>query len=308
LPAPLFLTSGNLLADRRYDFARDLELRGDLVAAADLMEQSIEIAPDFASAWFALGELREKLNQHGDAITAYRRAVVADPEDRHGAGVRLMRLGAEPLTAMPPAYVRSLFDQYAPDFERALLNDLDYRGPSILLRAVAEVCRERKRPMRFARALDLGCGTGLVAKAFGSSVEEWSGIDLSGGMIAKARETGLYAQLDVDDMINALARRADASAALVIAADAFVYLGDLRPVLLQSARVLTPAGFIAFTVEAHQGEGIVLGGGLRYAHAPDVVKAALEASDLMLRKLDAVSTRNDSGVAVPGLVIVAEKS
>lgn len=308
MPAPLFLTSGNLLADRRYDFARDLELRGDLVAAADLMEQSIEIAPDFASAWFALGELREKLNQHGDAIKAYRRAVAADPQDRHGAGVRLMRLGAEPLKAMPPAYVRSLFDQYAPDFDRALLDDLNYRGPSILLRAVAEVCRERKQPMRFARAIDLGCGTELVAKAFGSSVDEWSGIDLSSGMIAKARETALYAQLEVDDMIEGLARQADASAGLVIAADAFVYLGELRPVLAQSARVLIPSGLIAFTVETHSGEGVVLGGKLRYAHAPAEVKAALAAAGLTLRKLEAVSTRNDAGVAVPGLVVVAEKS
>lgn len=307
MPAPLFLTSGNLLADRRYDFARDLELRGDLVAAADLMEQSIELAPDFASAWFALGELREKLNQHGDAIAAYRRAVAADPEDRHGAGVRLMRLGAEPLRGMPPAYVRSLFDQYAPDFDRALLDDLDYRGPSILLRALAEVCRERRRPMRFARAIDLGCGTGLVAKAFGSSVDTWSGIDLSPGMIAKARETGLYAQLDVADMIDGLARLVDASVRLVIAADAFVYLGDLRPVLLQSTRVLSLGGLIAFTVETHSGEGVVLGGKLRYAHAAAEVKLALSAAGLALRKLEPVSTRNDAGVAVPGLVVVAEK-
>ncbi len=33
----LFLSSGDLIADRRYDFARDLQLRGDLPAAAALM-------------------------------------------------------------------------------------------------------------------------------------------------------------------------------------------------------------------------------------------------------------------------------
>ena len=150
MPAPLFLSSGNLLADRRYDFARDLELRGDLIAAADLMEQALEMAPGFASAWFALGELRQKLNLHDDAIKAYRRAVEADPDDRHGGHLRLMRLGAEPLAAMPAAYVRSLFDQYAPDFDRALLDDLDYRGPAVLLRAVAETCRELKNSKRRA--------------------------------------------------------------------------------------------------------------------------------------------------------------
>jgi hypothetical protein len=54
MPAALFLSSGNLIADRRYDFGRDLQLRGDLAAAADLMAQAVELEPGFASAWFAL--------------------------------------------------------------------------------------------------------------------------------------------------------------------------------------------------------------------------------------------------------------
>ena len=62
MPAALFLSSGNLIADRRYDFGRDLQLRGDLTAAADLMAQAIELEPGFASAWFALGDLREHRN------------------------------------------------------------------------------------------------------------------------------------------------------------------------------------------------------------------------------------------------------
>ena len=44
MPARLFLSSGDLIADRRYDFARDLQLRGDLSAAADLLQQAIELA------------------------------------------------------------------------------------------------------------------------------------------------------------------------------------------------------------------------------------------------------------------------
>ncbi len=51
-PTPLFLSSGDLIADRRYQHARDLAARGDLQAAADLFAQAVERAPDFASAWF----------------------------------------------------------------------------------------------------------------------------------------------------------------------------------------------------------------------------------------------------------------
>src|SRR5664279_4231207 len=112
MPARLFLSSGDMIADRRFDFARDLQLRGDLAAAADLLLQSTELAPGFASAWFTLGEIRERLGERAAAIEAFRRAQIADPEDRHGASLRLMLLGAERLSDMTRAYVCTLFDQY----------------------------------------------------------------------------------------------------------------------------------------------------------------------------------------------------
>src|SRR5438552_4387725 len=90
MPARLFLSSGDLVADRRYDFARDLQLRGDLPAAADLLRQAIELAPNFASAWFTLGKIRERLGERDAAIAAFRQALRADPQDKHGAGLHLM--------------------------------------------------------------------------------------------------------------------------------------------------------------------------------------------------------------------------
>ena len=63
MPARLFLSSGDLIADRRFDFARDLQLKGDLAAAADLLLQATDLAPGFASAWFTLGDIREQLGE-----------------------------------------------------------------------------------------------------------------------------------------------------------------------------------------------------------------------------------------------------
>jgi tetratricopeptide (TPR) repeat protein len=103
MPARLFLSSGDLMADRRFEFARDLQLKGDLAAAADLLLQAIEIAPNFVSAWFTLGEIRNRLGQRDSAIAAFRKARAGDSGDRHGAGLHLMRLGAEQISAMPRA-------------------------------------------------------------------------------------------------------------------------------------------------------------------------------------------------------------
>lgn len=308
MPARLFLSSGNLMADRRFEFARDLQLKGDLPAAADLLLQAIELAPDFTSAWFTLAGIREELGEHDAAIAAFQKAQASDANDRHGAGLRLMRLGAEPLAGMPQAYVQTLFDQYAPRFESSLVDDLGYRGPALLFKAVLSVRSAARKPAFFKRAIDLGCGTGLAASAFAREVDHFIGVDLSPRMIERARATGLYAELEVADMLQGLRARTDASANLILAADAMVYVAELAPLLAEAARVLAPGGLLAFTTETHDGEGVVIGQGLRYAHGTAYVRAAIESAGLKLPLLEDRSARNEDGAPVPGLVAVAAKT
>ena len=307
MPARLFFSSGDLIADRRFEFARDLQLGGDLPAAADLLEQAIELAPSFATAWFTLGEIREQLGEKEQAILAFRRAREADPQDRHGAAVWLMRLGAEDLSTMPRAYVQTLFDQYAPRFEDALLGDLDYRAPQLLFKAVVAVRVGQKKPAFFKRAIDLGCGTGLGAAAFAREVDHFIGIDLSPGMIAEAHATGLYAQLEVDDMVAGLQSKVEASADLVLAADAFCYVPELSAVLAEIKRVLAPGGLVAFTVETHDAAGVVIGEGRRYAHAAEYLRQTVAAAGLKLAHLEQASPRTEDNEPVRGLVVVATK-
>jgi predicted TPR repeat methyltransferase len=308
MPVRLFLSSGDLMADRRFDFARDLQLKGDLVAAADLLLQATELAPGFASAWFTLGEIRERLGEREAAISAFRRAQISDPDDRHGAGLRLTLFGAEPLSAMPPAYVRALFDQYAPRFEASLVEDLGYRGPALLFKAVLAVRAALRKPAFFKRAIDLGCGTGLAATAFARDVDHFTGTDLSPRMIELARARGLYAELEVADMVQGLVGKPDRSVDLILAADAMVYVSDLAPVLREANRMLISGGLLAFTVETHGGNGVILGAGLRYAHCVPYIRASIDAAGLTLSQFDELSARNEDYAPVPGLVVVAEKS
>jgi predicted TPR repeat methyltransferase len=308
MPLRLFLTSGDLMADRRFEFARDLQLKGDLPAAADLLEQTIELAPNFTSAWFTLGEIRVQLGERDKAIAAFRKSRECDASDQHGAHLHLIRLGDAQLSEMPKAYVQALFDQYAPRFEHVLINDLGYRAPSLIFKAVVTARVAVKKPAFFKCAIDLGCGTGLAAAAFAKQVDHFIGIDLSPGMIKEARATGLYAELEVADMIEGLRTKSDARANLVVAADAFVYLPDLAPVLSEARRVLAPNGVLAFTLETHDGSGIVLGEGLRYAHAAEYVRAALAKAGLKLLTLEPASPRIENNEPVRGLVVVAEKT
>jgi predicted TPR repeat methyltransferase len=308
MPLRLFLSSGDLMADRRFEFARDLQLKGDLPAAADLLEQAIELAPNFTSAWFMLGEIHEQRGARDEAIAAFRKACACDPGDQHGAGLHLMRLGDEQLSEMPKAYVQALFDQYAPRFEHTLINDLGYRAPALIFKAVLAARVAARKSAFFKRAVDLGCGTGLAASAFVKQVDHFIGIDLSAGMIKQARATGLYAELEIADMIEGLRDKPDASANLIVAADAMVYLAELSQVLAEANRVLAPGGVLAFTLETHDGDGIILGEGLRYAHGAEYVRSAITKIGLVLLTLEAASPRNENNEPVRGLVVVAEKT
>ncbi len=304
---PVAVSSGDLMADRRYGFGRDLAARGDLSAAADLFAQAVEAAPGFAAGWFALGETRAKLGDGAGAATALREALRLDPRDRHGAALHLARLGAAAIEgAMSPSYVRTLFDQYAARFDGALVEGLAYRGPERLLDAVARA-RPHSPAAQFGTMLDLGCGTGLAGAAFRPQVRHLTGVDLSPGMIAQARPKGIYDRLETGELLEFLAaeRAARRRYDLVIAADVFVYLFDLAIVARAVADVLGVGGLFAFTVETHGGDGVELGEKLRYRHGAAHVRAAVAAGPLQLLELAPVATRIESGGTVPGLLAVA---
>jgi predicted TPR repeat methyltransferase len=307
-PSALFQSSGDMLADRRYEYARDLWAEGDVSAAVDLVVQALERAPRFAAAWFLFGEIRERLKDSAAAIDAYRQALDADPDDRHGAALRLARLGVKAVRpAMSPAYVRTLFDQYAPRFDKALTEDLAYRAPKLMFEATFEACETIGRERWFDKAFDLGCGTGLAGQAFAPRIDSLEGVDLSPGMAALARRRGCYSTVHVGDMLAFLGERGIDGADLLIAADSLVYLEELDAVFAAAARVLEQHGLFVFTLEAHDGEGVVLGEKLRYAHAPDHVRAALASAGLVPVILRHVSTRLDGNIPVPGLLVVAEQ-
>ena len=281
---------------------------GRAAEAAAVYRRASELVPDRASVWRLLGKVQEQLGDRDGAIKALRRAREIDPSDPLGASVELMRLGADELSEMPPAYVRLLFDQYAATFDTVLVGSLGYRGPSVLFEAVLSACQAHRKPANFKLAVDLGCGTGLAAVAFAEMVDQFIGIDLSPGMIEKARATGLYAELKVTDMLEGLRTTPDFGVDFVLSADAMIYVADLLPVLKEASRVLASGGLLAFTSERHDGDGVVMGEGRRYAHSASYVRASIEAAGLVVLRFEEHSARYERGLPVPGLVVVAEKS
>ncbi len=308
---PLFVSSGDLIADRRYKWALDQAARGDFAGAADVLAQTVTLAPNFATAWFALGAIRDRLGDRNGAVAAFEHARNADSQDYHGARLQLARLGSGDTTPpMSETYVRRLFDQYAARYDTALTERLAYRGPVLLRQAVEETIRGSHRPLHFASMLDLGCGTGLAGTAFHSVADRIVGVDLSPAMIAQAAAKDIYDRLYTGDLTTFFSEEFSNGATydLVVAADVFVYVNDLSPIMAGVARVLASGGLFAFTVETHSGDGVKLLPTLRYAHGEPYIRHTLNEAGLAPFSIAKAAVRSEKSVPVDSLVVIAQLS
>jgi predicted TPR repeat methyltransferase len=293
------LACDDLTAHRRYAYGKAAAEDGDWAAAAEIFEQTAELAPGWAPAWFALGEAREKLGDVEGAAEAFRWTLEADPADAQGAGPRLALLQrSEPPSALPQAYVTRLFNDYAPRFDAHLTEKLLYRGPAAIIEALDAASPGR----RFAHALDIGCGTGLMGEAVRERVDRLTGVDLSPAMIAKARERGLYDELETADATAFLNRQPLAAFDLHVAADSLVYVGDFDPVFTAIAMALRAGGLFAFSFETFEGDGFRLGASMRFAHARQYVERMAATVGLRPLRLDEASLRREQGRDAPGFV------
>ena len=297
-------SSGDLIADRRLNYGQTFLMEGDLVAAIELFEQTIDRAPAWPEAHFALGGARRDIGDRAGAAAAFRNCLRLDPDDKLGASLALAQIDAmATVDVAPTAYVKALFDAYAEDFDKALVERLSYSTPQKLAQAIRAA---RKVAGRSGRALDLGCGTGLAGEAILADVAWLEGVDLSGGMIEAAKVKGVYDQLETADILTALHRR-ETNYDLILAADVLIYFGDLsKPVAGVAAR-LVDGGLFAFSVEKGDGADWTVQSSLRFAHGADYVARTLKTAGLEIVTLEDAVLRTDRGADVMGLLVVARK-
>lgn len=199
----------------------------------------------------------------------------------------------------PLDYLERLFDSYADSFDSHLAA-LEYRTPdemSSLLHV--------SPPVHYPVAADLGCGTGQLGAVLRDIVDTLIGVDLSAGMLAKADARGCYDELlrnDITDFLQAHPQSFD----LVVAADCFIYDGDLRPVISAAARSLRPSGRLLFSLETCYDDhpsGYRLEPTGRYTHSGSWAVVVAAAAGLVDVVAAPTVLRLEQGVPVDGVII-----
>jgi predicted TPR repeat methyltransferase len=283
-----------------WELAILLENSGDLPGAIDLYQRALRVDPYRLRPLLGLGRLWSILGDGTRARSWFERALAVEPDSAEAlAGLAALE-APETLT---PAYIRTLFDQYAERFDADLVGTLKYQAP-VLVAALLERCGVAEES---ADILDLGCGTGLSGGALKPFARTLDGVDLSPGMVAKARARGIYDALAVGEA-KAFLTGSGKSWDVIAAVDMLNYIGDLTPIFRAAASRLRPGGLFAGTVEK-LGEGATaLSEKRRYRHGADHLRAALAAAEFGLAELSEAVLRQEGRAPVAGLVFAARRS
>ncbi len=290
-----------------------LQKLGKLEDAAASYIKAIAIKPNYAEAHSNLGNTLKELGKLEDAETSYKKAIAIKPEYAENLSHAIASIsGLNPARATN-AYVSDLFDDYAKKFESSLVEDLNYKTPTLIANFLLPLVSSENPNFDI---LDLGCGTGLAGEALIGLARTLVGVDLSKEMLKIAEAKNIYNRLIQDDIHHALSQERSASFDIIVSSDVFVYIGDIKAIFDQVYDLLNVGGFFAYSTEAlfpvNNGKEEVLPDyklnlNGRYSHSSKYLMGLVEANRFILHALELTQIRLEKGQPVMGYVVVMQK-
>jgi predicted TPR repeat methyltransferase len=279
-----------------------LDSIGKATAAEQSFRQAIKIEPGYADAYLNLGRLCMMRKDLEQAESLFRQVMDLDP-DNQSAQHMIAAITGAPRDRAPAGYVESLFDQYAGYFEPHLAG-LDYKIPEFMAGVLGGQLADSKDRLD---VLDLGCGTGLCGQYFRPFAATLTGVDLSEKMLGQASSAGHYDQLFKGDVCE-IRHLVEGPFDLVVAADVFVYIGELVDVFTNVWQLLRPKGLFLFSIEVNRSDqDYVLMQTGRYSQSSAYIhRLAADASMTPLVEED-VMVRKKRDQSVDGAVFMLQK-
>ena len=326
-------------ADTLVNLGIILRERHQYQEAQNVIQRALEIDPKNAAGYHNLGNVFQSMGRMDDAIESFKRARELSAKDEkatlamvnvlYAAGKK--KAAIETLETMlkkypgnPSAihllaafsgenvperasdrYVKQLFDSFSSSFDESL-NRLDYRAPALVADKAMELLETSGRQYRI---LDIGCGTGLCGPLVKPLAKSLTGVDLSPGMLRKAKKKSAYDHLEEAELTEYMLATTNAFD-VVLCVDTLVYFGNLSAALAAAANTLLPDGWLLFTVERHgdktSAEGFRLQHHGRYSHRADYLENELDSAGFRVHELIKVKLRNEGKKPVKGILAVAQ--
>jgi len=292
--------------EEQYFLGRMLEMLGRVSEAESAYRRTVELNPASVVAMEALATILHKTGKQDEAVEVLEEWLQRMPSEPRAEHLLASLTGEAIPVRASDSYVAAVFDQFSADFDEAL-ERLHYQAPQLVQQMLA---REYPEPEENLHILDAGCGTGLCAPLLRPYAERLVGVDLSEGMLDKARERGGYEDLMAAELTGYL-ERCDLEFDVIVSADTLNYFGELAPVFAGAWRALKDSGRFIFTLEhketGDEGECYTLNPHGRYSHAESYVSESLVAAGFSISGMSASVLRTEDGGPVMGLVIVATR-
>lgn len=286
---------------------------GHLLEARGRTEEALEIydlASDLrgygdADHFYRIANIYNRLGRMDECVSVYKQWLRMDPNNATAKHM-LAAITAEDTPEKPDQdYVKTLFDRFSNSFDE-VLDNLDYKAPELVGEMVVENYPNEKNTLDI---LDAGCGTGLCARYLVDLSKRLIGVDLSPGMLDKAKLLDQYHQLIAADLIEYLAGISE-EFDLIVSADTFCYFGSLDQLIQQCSSALVSDGRLIFTVEmsdAPTDTGYILNPHGRYSHNLGYLENTITASHLVVNEIKEVILRRERGEAVTGFLVLCRK-
>ena len=292
------------MMDAHFHYAMVLSSEGQLEEAVKIYELVAQTCPKHANAFHNLGALYLALQQLDKAYQAFTITLRLSPSNATAQHF-VKALKGETATETPAAYLTDLFNYYADHYDAHLKGSLHYQAPFLIREMLTPYATKAKEAWV---AIDIGCGTGLMAPLLQDVVIKLIGIDLAEKMIVKARALGGYTDCYVGDCMKILPSTFKEKADLIVSADVFVYYGDLRKMFIACLSALKTEGLLVFTLEATDKQPFELTPTGRFKHNQASIVELAHDVGFEVCENKVIDLREQDGKMLKGLLFLCRKT
>ena len=280
-----------------------LQELGRLKEAEISYKKAIALKPDLAEAHYNLGKVYKTIAKYSKAVECFEKTLELSSEDLLGATLQLATLGKRKIPdKTPEKYMQEFYRKKSKNWINFDKKKDNYRGHLLIENAFKKTHNISKK----IDILDMGCGTGSLARILRPYARSLVGVDLSPDMLFKAKEICLYDSLyekDLSQYLGEVLNYYDT----VVAAAVLIHFNDLDNIFFLVRDSLKINGRFIFSIFEETQKNKDLNSFLMYAHSDDYVTALSNRLNLKIIYRQKDIHEYHKGNSVPAIIYVLEK-